>query len=73
MKVLTAKGELDLESLTVKDVVTLVDNGRKVATEYYCAPECRPEVWPQGDLVKRTVTIDILMPFAIAASAGELN
>lgn len=73
MKVLTVKGPLDLESLHVRDVVEIVDNGRKVATEYFCAAECRPAVWPAGDLVKRTVTVDVLMPFELAASHGQLS
>lgn len=68
MKVMTSQGPLDLESLTVRDVVEVVENGRKVATEYYLTPACRPE-----DLVKRTVTVDILMPFEVAATHGDLS
>jgi len=63
MKVLTTEGPLDLESLHIKDVVEIVNNGRKVATEYYLGEK----------LVKRTVTVDILMPFEVTASHGELN
>lgn len=63
MKVLTSKGPLDLESLTVQDVVEIVENGRKVATEYYFGDE----------LVKRTVTVDILMPIDMSAVQGNIN
>lgn len=72
MKVMTIKGPLDLESLHVRDVVTLSENTRKVATEYYLTPECRPGIWPEGDLVKRSVTADMLMPMAIEMTAGVL-
>jgi hypothetical protein len=63
MQVMTIKGPLEYESLRVQDVVTLVPNGRKVATEYFLGDE----------LVKRTVTVDILMPLTTAAVEGNLG
>lgn len=63
MKVLTIKGPIEFDQLRIQDVVEVVENGRKVATEYYLGDE----------LVKRTVTIDILMPFEVAALEGTLS
>jgi hypothetical protein len=63
MQVLTIKGPLEFEALTVRDVVSLVPNGRKVATEYYLGDE----------LVKRTVTVDVLMPLTSEAAQGNFN
>lgn len=63
MKVLTTKGPIEFDQLRIQDVVEVVDNGRKVATEYYLGEE----------LVKRTVTVDILMPLEMSAIHGELS
>lgn len=63
MKVLTTKGPIEFDQLRIQDVVEIVDNGRKVASEYYLGDE----------LVKRTVTVDILMPLEMSAIHGELS
>lgn len=61
--VFTTKGPLPYHSLRIQDVVELVENGRKVATEYYLGDE----------LVKRTVTVDVLMPIMTNSIQGELG
>lgn len=63
MQVLTVKGPIEMDRLEIRDVVELVNNGRKVATEYRL----------DGELVKRTVTVDVLMPLTSDAAQGALN
>lgn len=62
MQVLTTKGLIDYDLLKIQDIVELVPNGRKVATEYHL----------DGELVKRTVTVDILTPLSFDAAEGAL-
>lgn len=52
-----------MDLLEIKDVVEIVSNGRKVATEYRL----------DGELVKRSVTVDVLMPITSESVHGELS
>jgi len=63
MKVLTTKGEIDLESLDVRDVVELCDNTRKIATEYRLGDE----------LVRRDVTVNMLVPPKMGIVEGDIG
>jgi len=63
MKVFTIKGPMELDLLSVRDVVTICDNTRKVASEFYL----------DGELVRRDVAVSMLMPPNILASEGALN
>ena len=60
MKVMTTQGPLDLDTLAVSDVVEVVDNARKVATEFRLNDE----------LVRRDVAISMLMPPESAQMTG---
>ena len=48
--VITTKGLLDINLLTVKDEITLEENSRVTATEWYY----------DGELVRRDVNVNIL-------------
>ena len=62
--VLTTKGLIELDELEVRDVVTVIDNCRKIATEYY----------HQGELVKRDVAASMLRgPGHTQSVQGKLN
>jgi hypothetical protein len=50
MLVETIKGLLPMADLEVKDIVTVTDNSRCIATEYYY----------NGELVKRSAWADVL-------------
>ena len=63
MKVLTTKGLVDFEALTVRDVVEIGDNHRKVASEFYLGDE----------LVRRDVAVSMLRPVEAQAEQGNLN
>ena len=63
MKVLTTKGLLNYEDLSVKDVVELGDNYRKVATEWYDGDE----------LVRRSVAVEMLRPVEAQYTEGVIN
>ena len=63
MKVFTTHGLIDYERLSIKDVVELGDNHRKVSTEFYLGDE----------LVRRDVAVSMLRPVDIAADQGKMN
>jgi len=63
MKVFTTKGLVDMDALTVRDVVELKGNHRKVATEFYLGDE----------LVRRDVAVSILAPPGVNLSQGAIN
>ena len=73
MKVMTVRGPMEFADLIVKDSVEVINGARKVATEYYCDARCRPEVWPQGDMVRRDVAASMLMPLISECIQGELS
>jgi hypothetical protein len=63
MKVFTTHGLVDMDALTVRDVVELADNHRKVATEFYLGEE----------LVRRDVAVSLLAPPGVNLIHGDLN
>lgn len=63
MKVLTTKGEIDLDALEVRDVVEVCENTRKVLSQF----------WLDGELVRQDVAVSMLCPPRINAIAGNLN
>jgi hypothetical protein len=63
MKVLTAKGLIEMEELKVTPIIEVGDNHCKVAIEYT----------HHGELVKRSVHVDMLRPLESAAQSGEVN
>ena len=63
MKVLTTKGLIDFDALTVKDVVELGDNHRKVLSQYYLGDE----------LVRQSAFIDVLRPLEAGVEEGNVN
>lgn len=63
MKVLTTKGEIDLEALEVRDVVEVCENTRKVVSQF----------WLDGELVRQDVAVSMLCPPQINSIAGNLN
>lgn len=61
----TAKGPLDTDNLTVKDIAVTGDNGvpfRKIATEY----------WQGDELVRRDVTVTALRGIESQSIQGKL-
>lgn len=63
MKVFTTKGLVDYDALSIKDVIELGDNHRKVATEFYLGDE----------LVRRDVAVSMLRPVEIVSEQGAIN
>lgn len=63
MQVLTTRGLVELASLTVRDLVEVGDNHRKVIVQYYLGDE----------LVKQSVHVDMLRPVEAAAAEGKMN
>lgn len=63
MKVLTTKGLVELSDMDVQDIVEVADNHRKVATEYRL----------NGELVKRSVSVDIFRPLMSGVTHGDIN
>jgi len=62
MKVFTTKGLVDYEALEVKDIVSVTDNSRAVASEFYL----------NGELVRRDVAVSMLRPIEAAVEHGSL-
>lgn len=63
MKIYTTKGLVELDQLTVADVVTMEDNARVTATE-----------WRMGDeLVRRDVHVNMLRQLEMGAEQGGFN
>lgn len=73
MKVMTVRGPMELDDLTIQDHIEVVNGARKIATEYYCSIACRPAIWPDGDLVRRDVAASMLMPLISEAIQGQLS
>lgn len=63
MKVLTTKGPVEFDALSVRDVVEVCDNTRKVASEFYLGDE----------LVRRDVAVSMLMPIETQAEHGRMG
>ena len=63
MKVLTTKGEIEFSDLDVHDIIETADNHRKISTEYYYL----------GELVKRSVWVDLMRPFDLTSDQGNIN
>lgn len=63
MKVMTTKGLIDHDQLSIKDVVEWGDNHRKVASEFYLGKE----------LVRRDVAVSALRPIEAVAQEGVLG
>ena len=63
MKVMTTKGEIELDQLEVRDVVQFHENTRKVLSQF----------WHEGELVRQDVAVSMLCPPRMAAIAGEMN
>lgn len=63
MKVLTTKGEIEMDQLAVQDIVEVGDNYRKVSVEYRLA----------GELVKRSVHVDMLRPLGTLVEQGVIG
>jgi hypothetical protein len=63
MLVETIKGLLPMEDLEVKDIVTVTDNSRCIATEYYY----------NGELVKRSAWADVLRATAVFGEQVEIK
>jgi hypothetical protein len=63
MLVETIKGLLPIEDLEVKDIVTVTDNSRCIATEYYY----------NGELVKRSAWADVLRATAVFGEQVEMK
>jgi hypothetical protein len=63
MLVETIKGLLPMEDLEVKDIVTVTDNSRCIATEYYY----------NGELVKRSAWADVLRTAAVIGEQPKLS
>jgi hypothetical protein len=63
MKVFTTQGLVEMDALTVRDVVELEGNHRKVATEFYLGDE----------LVRRDVAVSILAPPGVNITQGEIG
>jgi hypothetical protein len=63
MKILTTKGLIEMDELTVRDVVELGDNYRKIATEYRL----------NGELVRRDVAASMLRGPDMASEQGQIN
>lgn len=62
MQVHTTKGLVEMDRLTVKDVVEIHDNARNNVTEWYL----------DGELVRRDVFVNILRGLVTDAAAGQL-
>jgi hypothetical protein len=62
MLVETIKGLLPIEDLEVKDIVTVTDNSRCIATEYYY----------NGELVKRSAWADIFRAVPLIGEQPKL-
>ena len=63
MKVLTTKGEIEMSELEVIDIVEVDNNHRKISTEYR----------HHGELVKRSVWVDLMRPFDLTSDQGNIN
>jgi hypothetical protein len=63
MLVETIKGLLPLEDLEVKDIVTVTDSSRCIATEYYY----------NGELVKRSAWADLLRSVPVFGEQPKLG
>jgi hypothetical protein len=63
MKVLTTRGEVDIEALEINDSVEIGDNHRKIATEYRLS----------GELVRRDVVVNVLRPLLGEAVQGQVG
>ena len=63
MKVLTTKGEIEFSDLAVQDIVEVGDNYRKVSVEYRL----------DGEIVKRSVHIDMLRPVGTCVEQGNIG
>jgi hypothetical protein len=63
MLVETIKGLLPIEDLEVKDIVTVTDNSRCIATEYYY----------NGELVKRSAWADVLRAVPVFGEQVEIK
>lgn len=61
MKVTTTRGDVEIERLEVRDIVTLAENARVIATEWRLA----------GELVRRDVCALVLRPLLMGARDGE--
>lgn len=61
--VYTTKGMVDIDELEIEDHVEVGDNYRKVATEYKL----------NGEIVKRTVSVDGLRMPGSPATPGQMN
>jgi hypothetical protein len=62
MLVETIKGLLPIEDLEVKDIITVTDNSRCIATEYYY----------NGELVKRSAWADVLRAVPLIGEQPKL-
>jgi hypothetical protein len=63
MLVETIKGLLPMEDLEVKDIVSVTDNSRCIATEYYY----------NGELVKRSAWADVLRSVPVFGQQPKLS
>lgn len=63
MLVLTTKGLVDHEKLTISDHVEMGDNYRKIATEYHM----------DGELVRRDVVVNALRGVATESLQGKIG
>lgn len=63
MQVLTTKGLVEMDLLSVKDVVEIGDNHRKVASEFYL----------DGELVRRDVAVSMLRGLGSEATHGQIG
>lgn len=62
MQVYTAKGIIDREQLTVKDIITEEGDARVIATEWFLGDE----------LVRRDVNVNILIGQALNSEQGAI-
>ena len=62
MKVYTAKGVVDRDALTVKDIITEEGNARVTATEWFMGDE----------LVRRDVNVNILVGQSFDSEQGAI-
>lgn len=64
MKAITTKGLVEVDELDVKDIVTLEENARVIATEW--------RLKSTGELVRRDVNVNILVGHLVGGQQSQL-
>ncbi len=62
-KVYTTKGILDSKDLTIKDIITINDTARVIATEWYLGDE----------MVRRDVSVSLLVGLEMGSEQGVVG